>query len=353
MGIALVCYLYLSQDDKKDCTQDCLPIELNQQVTATEQVTVKELSQPGTIAQNKTYTEKRLSASNNASQPKLSLKQSANKQSGKKHYDDDWCFAKNELSESDYDFAQTELKDWERLIGKARAGNSVMAGRDEVSFPNNSFIESYEELPIEELQVLALQGDKWAMITYLQDERPSFNEGNKFKDKFANELLVQGGSYYALQHIVLNLLGEARTSLRQSNKEKAIEHITDALAYAYWGLEHYNDAGLGSFIAITSGERFKKTLLLDEVLPYAVESVRSKLAKLTESINEQRSAKGIDFPEAPHAVKKWFAKDMAIREKISKQSLDFLRSLNIKEDSPIKATPCTEQHIDWFRERDG
>ena len=348
VGISLVAYLYFKPQNIKDCGHNCLPVETNQQVAEQTKTSAKEQPEPATKVQNKAL----IAENSTISDKEFHFRRIINKRFkfSKKDYDEQWCHPKYELNESDYQFAQTELKDWQRVIGFARAGNSAMAGRDQISFPNNSYIEPYEALPLEQLQALALQGDKWAMVTYMQDGSSIYGEAGRIKDKIANELLIQGVSYYALGHIVSNLIGEARISIEQSqNKEQAIEHIADALAHAYWGLEHYSDDGLNSFFAIAFHERFSSVMRMEEVLPQSVDKVRNKLAELTKSINEQRAARGIDFPEPPPAVRKWFGQNIAIREKISKEPMALLRSLNITEDSPLQSTLCSEQHLHLFR----
>ena len=352
IGISLVAYLYFKPQNIKDCDKNCLPIETNQPAVEHTKITVKESPEPATKAQNKA-NKASVAEDLTVSNKELHFRRLINKRFkfSKKNYDEQWCYPKYELSQSDYQFAQTELKDWQRLIGLARAGNSAMAGRDQISFPNNSYIESYEALPFEQLQALALQGDKWAMVTYMQDEGSDYGEVGKIKDKIANELLIQGGSYYALDHIVSDLIGEARMSIEQSNEEQAIEHIADALAHAYWGLEHYSDSGLDAFIAVAFHDDFSSIMKMEEVLPQSVDKVRNKLAELTNSINEQRAARGIDFPEPPPAIRKWFGKNVAIRENISEQPMALLRSLNITEDSPIKSTLCSEQYLYLLRYR--
>ena len=344
--LIIVSFLHLGEEANRNCVDDCVlvktdsqPVELQLETPAIKP------SQPSQNVQNSATTENDAGTSQNTIKLISNKGRLVHKKPSTKHYDDNWCYANKELSASDYEFAQTELKDWERFIGKARAGNSAMAGRDDTSFPNNSFIESYETLPINQLQEQALQGDKWAMVAFLQDSRPSFAEGDVVKDKIAKMLMVEGGAYYALEHLVLRSLSAANTSISQSKQDEAIEHVTDALAHVFWGLEHFNDGGLGPFIAGTSGESFKLHMQLENLLPSSVEKIRNKLEGLTNRVNEQRAAQGIDMPQAPTAVRKMFAKNIAIIERRAKRTFKLLRSLDIANNDRIASTPCVKKYI--------
>ncbi|NQZ11845.1 MAG: hypothetical protein HRT35_32230 [Algicola sp.] len=340
-ALAVLGYQYFGLE----CTS-CEPAKVAQVNTQSANVeSTRQLAVPATAGtqhsmkvEKPAETDEYLGASNNASQP----------QSGKKHYDDDWCIAKDELSESDYNFAQTQLQDWDEFQGKARFSSPSMSHADELMYPNNNYIESYEALPLEQLESLAVKGDKWAMVTFVQHPQANM----KVKDEVAKQLLVQGASYYALQELIFNSIVAAEMSFeRADGRQAAADHVIEALAYAYWGLEHYNEGSLGTFIALTSVEPFKTKFPLELVLANSEKKIENSLKKLTNSIQQARAEAGIDIPQAPSAVQKSFAKHIAIRESISKKHMDLLRSLNIANNNRIQITPCVNKHLADLKEK--
>lgn len=257
----------------------------------------------------------------------------------KKPYESDWCDGR-ELSENDIILAQTELKDWLTVIGKAAVKSHEDARPHELS----NYVAPYESLSIERLKELALQGDKWAMVTFMQDSRVTYPEGTKVQEQVANELLIEGASYYAIYRLVLNSFTNARINIDKNRSDLAKENITDALAYVYWGLEHFNGGGLGMFLVIAKSDEFKGKLSLEEILKDSTSEINDKITKLTNRINQQRMLRGIEFPEPPVVARNVFAGDIAYWQHKNDKQMELLRSLDIAQNVNIAITDCVKKH---------
>jgi phage FluMu protein Com len=260
----------------------------------------------------------------------------------KKHYDDEWCLAKIELSESDYHYAQSQIEVWDELQGKSSAKSPYSSHADEMDYPNNSLIASYEALQLEQLESLAYNGDKWAMVAFVQN--PFADE--KQKDEIAKRLLVQGASYYALEHLVIHSLSAAKTSYRlSSSTQKSIEHIKDALTYVYWGLENYSDGGLNSYLGIISREPFKTDLPVNMLLADSGQEIKSRYEDLTQRIKEERNKHSIEVPSPPKAAQRAFAEKIAINRYLSRDQMSFLSNLHVTNNNFINNIPCVDEYL--------
>lgn len=260
----------------------------------------------------------------------------------KKKYDDDWCIANIELNESDYNFVKTQIDDWDEFQGKARANSTHSSYTNELLYPNSNFISSYEALPPEQLKSLAIGGDKWAMVAFIQSEYTD----SPLKDEIAKKLLIQGASYYALEHLVIRAVSAAKTSYRRFGaNQNTIDHMIDALNYAYWGLEHYNVGGIGPFIANVSREPLKSNLPLEWLLSNSAKDIKNSYAELANWIQEEREKQGIVVPDAPKAVQKGFSKNMAIRQYLSKNEMDILSTIKITNNDPLRNDPCVDKYL--------
>lgn len=257
----------------------------------------------------------------------------------KKVFEDDWCLARAQLSKADQMLAQTEQQDWEVLLGKATVIQHDSPQYAESWYSNNEYMQAYESMPPEELQVLAEEGDKWAMVAFVQHERAKA----AVKDKIAKKLLVQGTSYYAVDRLVTSSLVDAQVYAEKRNMEATTDSVIEAMAYMYWGLEHYNDGGLSSFIAITASEPFASQFPVASVLKDSQQAIEQRLQEIKQSVAKQRAALDIEMPEPTAAVKKLFRQSIAIKEISSKEQLDLYRSLDISANKTIAMNSCIEK----------
>lgn len=333
--LALTGYLYSSQENAESGAQKLPAVESEKPLPAStlEQADEQPVQRVGIAKEPSDITSK---------------PQTSNKKPGKKNYDDNWCDAKRELNESDYNFARNEYNDWLVTIGKARAGSPRTSPLAERVFLNSNLIESYESLPLEQLQDLAFKGDKWAMVTFVQNTSANVEA----KNQIAKKLMVNGAFYFALEHLVLNSMLEALTSARKKQSSETIKgYVTDALAYAYWGLQYYDIGGIHSFNSAAFSEHIRKHISIDAILAESVDEVNEKLAKLNHWVNEQRIAQGIEMPTPPKSVTKFFELEIAASEDVAPKELDQLRGLGITNSNRIASTPCVKLILAGMREK--
>lgn len=264
----------------------------------------------------------------------------------KKQYEDDWCIAKEELNERDYLYAKQEIYDWDIAQGKMGIKGPNVDYPNKVLSPNHILIESYEALPLKELKSLVEQGDKWAMITFVQ----KFSANRQEKIDVAKQLLVQGGAYYALDALVIESIVQAKTLYRKTQSpQKSIEPIIDALVYTYWGLENYHTSGLIAYTSIITTPPFSEELYaLDAQINAAESQISAKYKKLNNWVIEERAKQGIQVPQPSKAAIRHVAELIAVNQKIDPKVMTTLASLKITAFNPITDTPCVKEYQDYF-----
>lgn len=305
---------------------------------------IEKSNEPTNVAKNEQNTNfTQISNSTEPQSNKAKPESKSQLKAGKKHYDDDWCAANDELSESDLMYARSELLRWHHTLGMASIGVDKTSNKHMEIYPNYVYVEPYESLPIDELQSLAFEGNKWAMVAFVQDDRGDVNA----QEKVAKELLVHGASYYALDFLTMKSLSSASSKSHLDYPEQeVVDHIIDALAYVYWGLDSYNEGGLNSYIRHASTNSLKSILPFEKVFLEADEQVNQRLEKLTNQIAKERAAKGIIAPEPPAAINKLIANKMALKEYMYKEEMNQLRRLNVSATKKIQVTPCIEKFIE-------
>jgi len=260
-----------------------------------------------------------------------------------------WCHAKKELSEEDYQLYKSELNNWYEVIGKSRLNDNPSIYADEDYYPINALVAPYEHLNTEELLSLALKDNKWAKVAYVQQTtNPKYRQE---KLEIAKELLVEGMSYYALSYFVRDELVIAKTIYQQTkSREKAKLHIENALAFVLWGLENVNESGLIAFTGITSKEPFLSFINLDEHNREHNENIRLKLSKIKELVSFQRESKGIDVQQPPNVAVKEFEFYVAIMKKISPEEFKKVEQFNVSDEFSFNKLSCLERNLSTLAE---
>ena len=300
--------------------------------------------EPITVTENMQNTS--TAQANNNTAPLVHMAEPKTKlplQAGKKHYDDDWCIANEELSESDLLYAKAELKDWYEALGMASIGIDKTSSKHVENYSNYVYVEPYESLPINELQTLALDGNKWAMVAFVQDDRADFS----YREEVAKQLMVQGASYYALQYLTMKSLSDAYTKANSENSEQDVtKHIVDALVYVFWGLESYNEGAIDVFLQLASTPVYKEHLPFEKVFLESSNQVNQRLEELKNWILKERTDKGITAPEPPAAISKLIANKIAFKESLYADEMKQLRQLNVSATKKIQITPCIEKFME-------
>ena len=262
---------------------------------------------------------------------------------GRKSIDEQWCIAKEELSQSDFDYAMTLEQDWDEYIGKSFAKGKSAIYSDDANHLNNSYVASYQELPIEELQERALSGDKWAMITFVQ----SWYGDHDAKKEIANRLLVLGASYHAVEYLVIKELAAAKTSYKKTGQvKKSSEHMINAAAYVMFGLKDFNISALTAFIGNTSrNELFQGPLYPTLIFSDAQYEIRERYLELVSSIEQAREEQSIIIERPSEVIKKLFTQDLASFQYREGEAVEYLQSLQITSDVNLNQTPCTKNTL--------
>ena len=263
----------------------------------------------------------------------------------KKAFDENWCVASDELNETDFNYALTLEQEWLQYIGRASAKTTGKAiYHDDTFYPDNAFVASYQELPIEELEGLAFDGDKWAMIAFVQ--RASFLERDKATE-ISNRLLVSGASYHAVEYLILNELASASSSYKLTNKfDKAAEHMVNAVAYTMIGIKDYHPSALSSYISnVSDKELFEGVIDPSFLLEGKQDKVREKYLELVESIEQERERQLIDIQSPPEAVKRLFEQRLANYRFRHGDIINSLQSLKVTPEVDFNPTPCTKTYM--------
>ena len=296
-----------------------------------------------TITVTKNTQNTGVSQANNSTAPLVNKAEPKTKlplQPGKKHYDDDWCMPDQELSEGDLMYAQSELGNWFESLGIARIRVDKTSKSRMERNPNHVYVEPYESLPIDELQTIALEGEQWAMVAFVQDTRADIDQ----REKVAKQLLVHGASYYALDFLTMRALSNASSKNHTDHTEQEVNDlIVDALAYVYWGLNSYNEGGINSYLRVVSGNTIRSRLKFDKIFLEIDEKVNQRIEQLNDWVQQERAAKGIVAPEPPEAIKKLIAHRIAMKEYLHKEEMKQLRQLNVSAAERIQVTPCIEK----------
>ncbi|ACJ30313.1 hypothetical protein swp_3623 [Shewanella piezotolerans WP3] len=260
----------------------------------------------------------------------------------RKSFDDAWCNAVKELSPEDIILAESQVADWDEYQGRASMKSASEINLDDANHPNNSFVVSYQELPKAELKELASAGDKWAMVTLVQEAY-----GDKeFKYQIAKQLLVEGASYYALEYLVIQELSAAKSSYRRSGDTKeATDHIISALTYAFWGVENYNIAGLSTYLGVSSRGYFDGYIGPDVVLAHSSELVKQRYNQLSTWVESEREILGITASQPSKGAINNFALNVAIRRNMHPERVEHLSEFNVTENDRLSSTPCVSEFM--------
>ena len=274
----------------------------------------------------------------------------------KKQFNEEWCDPRVQLSGSDQQLVEVERRDWQLALGKVKASLVQSSQFIESSHPNHEYVAPYELMPYEELRTLADNGDKWAMVTFMQRVKPL----DKLRSKVAHQLIMQGASYYATQFFTNNAIARADVAIRNfdektANKQiaakaKATKLLINAVAHAYLALEQYNIDGLHNVLLGTDKEPFISVLPIEQLLAESEPQIKQRLNQLRAIQQHYRAEQGFEAAEPSATVKKLFANDLALVERNYGKKLDLLRNLSIDGNERLQRTECVDKNIANYEE---
>ncbi|WP_284217068.1 hypothetical protein [Agaribacter marinus] len=263
----------------------------------------------------------------------------------KTEYEIGWCFPDEDLGQSDHDFMKQLVADWSEYTGRAYAKSTAVIFEDNYHFENNEFVSPYQELSEEELESRAKGDDKWAKIAFIQ--LGSFFQIDSMRH-VANELLVSGASYHALNFLIRDKLVSAKAAYRKTKDVKlSREHLIDAVAYLFIALEDYNDLALVTYVAnVSSDELLSEQLNPQWLLQGFDDEISQRYKELTDNIARKRENNGIDVERAPPEVKQLFSRVLASFYRSDRNVIEQLNDFKTISSADLSVSPCTERHIE-------
>ncbi|MFC3120851.1 hypothetical protein [Agaribacter flavus] len=267
--------------------------------------------------------------------------------------DDDWCEPEEELNDKDIQYAATIEQDWNEYVGLSYREMPDIGYGDEVFDRYNGYIAPYTDLPIDELEKLALGGNKWAMVAYVQDDR--FIVSPPEQKEVARQLLITGASYHAVSFLILEELVEAQANFRKTKSyETSREHLINAIAYLFFGLQNYHTSALNAYFGnISSNEMFTGVLNPSYVLAGAEEEIKARYESLVSEIEQERNEQAITVEKPPEVVRKLFTFDLAIYQFHHPEIIEWLKDINITSDVDLGETDCTHKHMQRLKKVSG
>lgn len=258
---------------------------------------------------------------------------------------DEWCLPFEQLDRRDQRFVAQLQQDWNEYSGVSYYNMDDIGYGDEIFDLTNFYIEPYKDLPVDDLETLALEGNKWAMVAYLQVAR--FVTITDEQRQVAHQLMVIGASYHAVGFLIIDELVLAKAIFRKTkNHNLARKHLINAVAYALIGIDSYHISALTAYVSnISSDETFKLRLNPEFLLADAQEEITARYIELTEEFKKKREEQLIAVKEPPEAIRKLFAIDLAGYQMRHGKILSELQRVNVTNKVNLNETECTREHI--------
>jgi hypothetical protein len=258
--------------------------------------------------------------------------------------DDNWCIPREQLSHEDVSYLAKIQQDWNEIQGLAPANTPDVGYGDELYDQSSAYIDSYFAMEIDDLEGLALNGDKWAMIAYLQ--KPKALSRRSREREVAKELLISGATYHAIEFLIRDEFLQAKTSFRNTkNAEGSRTHLGNAAAYTMLGLKYYNISALTAYVSmVANDEMFNSFLNPSLILSESNDEIISRFSEITEEIRLARKSRNIHVPEVPNEIKKLFSLDLAHFEFHHKTIMAQLKSWQDATIGELGISECTNKH---------
>jgi len=258
--------------------------------------------------------------------------------------DDNWCIPREQLSHEDVSYLAKIQQDWNEIQGLAPANTPDVGYGDELYDQSSAYIDSYFAMEIDDLEGLALNGDKWAMIAYLQ--KPKALSRRSREREVAKELIISGATYHAIEFLIRDEFLQAKTSFRNTkNAEGSRTHLGNAAAYTMLGLKYYNISALTAYVSmVANDEMFNSFLNPSLILSESNDEIISRFSEITEEIRLARKSRNIHVPEVPNEIKKLFSLDLAHFEFHHKTIMAQLKSWQDATIGELGISECTNKH---------
>lgn len=237
--------------------------------------------------------------------------------SSKKAYESDWCHAESELSLSDLHFAQSELEKYELERGKAIVGTrgAAQAYSNESYFKHYEMVAPYDELDQNALKTQVLDGNKWAMITWLQKYYSDLPENSAITKSATDQLLTLGATYIPIKKLIADNMQKAAALRNQSTDSDEYEkHIEKAIAALLLGLDDFEGAHLTTFSAFLEGPLFSQSPLPKNIVQELLPKAKNRYNNWKSEIENERESLGIEVLPPPRIIQLEAALSLAVWE---------------------------------------
>lgn len=273
----------------------------------------------------------------------------------KMRYEDDWCNAYLQLNAADFERSQEDLNEFILSRGGAQIAEfPEEMGNSELLLRNNVYVESYQEMPLEDLRVLSAQGDKMAMITLVQ--RPDARQVERHA--IAQELLILGDTQQGLGQLVSTKMQSAALRFKETGEadEKVKSELLSALAMVEYGLQRKDLYALGAYLTFVGKKDYHiygldpETVLSDEEL----QQVPHLKRQLWQEIEEARIANHLPSlmeEEIPESAVKHFDEMLALMHVIYPGYMESARIMVTWRDNYLHQSDCTVRQIAVFNQQ--
>ncbi|WP_111979994.1 hypothetical protein [Algibacillus agarilyticus] len=255
-------------------------------------------------------------------------------------FEDDWCF-RSELTKDDIQYAKFQKNEWDLARGSLNFSTRKNS-RSKNFTDNDALALSYKVMNKADLITSAKSGDVIAKIALLKRRGLS----RKTKINLAHHLLVEGKTGNALVFLVAQKVGPLNRVIRSGREftEKHKSALMNALVYANFGLERYDDSALLALMAPTKQNQTLK--LLSMLTPEDMETVELRLQKFKSRIDEKRLEKGyppISDIEIPKIAKHDFEWNMGFWFNEAGEEMRLYRDLNASHIEQLTESECTKR----------
>jgi hypothetical protein len=278
-------------------------------------------------------------------------------------FEEDWCVANEDLTNTAYRQSIAAIEEWERLQGLYFVDSEYKKNP-----PNSEYISLYQAIDMPTLIQYAKNDDTLAMSVLLQRSRelPIFEEKTQqLLKEMTEKLLVRGELFRSVTGLINSEIVAAKQRFRKINKidNIIIDHILSALTYVGYGLENKSILGLEAYLvsfelwkeAKNDSASYDKRSLTPSIfdpnifltddhlatLPIRIEALRDK-------INEKRAVQFLDplpLPrDLPAIAQHRLHKDLAyLATTYGEYEVFNARALSVLKNKYYEPTDCSKR----------
>ncbi|EWH09812.1 hypothetical protein DS2_11023 [Catenovulum agarivorans DS-2] len=197
-------------------------------------------------------------------------------------YEDNWCNAREDLTEQDQIYAAKKMEEWKLIQGeRIHSSNSN----------NAEYLKPYIEEDIKTLIQLAKKDDVYALASIIRHPEAT----SKLSSKAAKRLLILGHSGSALGTLIARELVSAKHS-KGTDNNKYLVSLKRALIYTEFGLMRNNVSNLVMLLSSVQQNQKDRNdgVNLADLQQIDFNEIHESAKALYQRINEYRANMGLD-----------------------------------------------------------